>query len=56
VYRGDRPDEDLYKRVLGKLHAAGRTMSDAFEEWLLYMDGQRDEPPTRPPNPGDGEP
>jgi hypothetical protein len=43
-----RPDRARYERVLAKLRAEGRTMSDAFEQWLKWMDGETDEPPDRP--------
>jgi hypothetical protein len=43
-----RPDKALFKRVAGKLHAAGRNMNDEFGRWLLWMDGETDEYPPRP--------
>lgn len=47
-----RPDRALYERVLAKLKAEGRTMSDAFDQWLRWMDRQTDEHPDRPPADG----
>lgn len=47
-----RPDKALYLRAQAVLRSRGMTMSEAFEEFLLWLVGDRDELPTRPPTSG----
>lgn len=43
-----RPDKALYQRVQAKMRRAGSNMNEEFEKWLLYMDGQAEQPPEPP--------
>jgi hypothetical protein len=50
-----RPDRVLYQRAQEALRESGMTMNDAFDELLLWLVGDRGEPPAKPSTSGGDE-